>query len=156
MLGHMVLLSAPKTAQTHLVKTKQNKTFAVQARPKGRSHSHLTLARHYTPLCPKQMRCGKGARQLGKLILKNEEKWMRGWALWGLQMCIRVLSAEGKLEKGLCCYGEGQRHDHLSLSPALFSGSDGPRHLQQIDRWAGIQKASYRNKLQGFVFIQIF
>lgn len=79
------------------------------------------------------MQCGEGARQLGKLILKNEEKWMRGWALWGLQMCVRVLSAEGKLEKGLCCYGEGQRHDHPSLSPALFSGHDGPRHLQQID-----------------------
>lgn len=77
MPGHMVLLSAPKTAQTHLLKTKQNKTFAVQARPKGRSHSPLPLARHRTPVS-KADAVRRRSKTTGKTNFKKRGKMDAG------------------------------------------------------------------------------
>ena len=62
---------------------------------------------------------------------------------------FQILLANGELEKGLCYQRESHKNDHPSPPLALILQAMTPAE----DTWADIQKASDRNKHQGFVFI---
>lgn len=122
----MVLLSTPKSIQTHLQK-KQNLYWSSKfQRPDDTPAPHTT-----TFLCFKQTRWGEGPRQPEKLILNQGINGLVGLGSLGPPNVFAAPLQRGHLRKAFVAT---EKAVGIITGPQLYSiGHDRPRHLHKID-----------------------